>query len=195
MIHLLTAHEINPAAPDLYWVGNFAPDFTTERQQKDTIHLRNISNRFEALGQLRATLDPDNPFEMGWLLHLFTDLCWDQEIIPKYQQDFEKQYPGQPWFFRYREEIGLASYYLSHHLDWAASIWARIKAADLSAVSSVLPVTSVELEEYRDRVYRKHTESDPASVSTYFTESAVHRFARETAAKFKEWTPEYVIAL
>lgn len=34
MIHLLVAYEINPKAPDLFWVGNFAPDYINDRQKK-----------------------------------------------------------------------------------------------------------------------------------------------------------------
>ena len=73
MIHLLAAHELEPAAPGLFWAGNLAPDYTNDRPVKDRIHLRDAADRIAALTELKHTLRPDDPFERGWLLHLFVD--------------------------------------------------------------------------------------------------------------------------
>lgn len=65
MIHLLIAHELRPDAEDLFWVGNFAPDYTNDRLLKDAIHFRNSSDCWEALNQLKSIIDSKNPFEAG----------------------------------------------------------------------------------------------------------------------------------
>lgn len=187
MIHLLVAHEINPEALDLFWVGNFAPDYTNDRQIKDEIHLRNSSNRMQALSQLRNKIDGSNPFEAGWLLHLFVDACWDEVMLPAFQQKYENKSTDQQWFFKYRDEIGLASYYLYHHMNWAPQIWAQIKNADLSSISSVLPITQQENEYYRDRVYSRHAQSNSDSLSSEYDEERLLTFTYETAYKFWEW--------
>lgn len=187
MIHLLVAYEINPKAPDSFWVGNFAPDYTNDRQLKDEIHLRNASNRMEALRQFRKKIDNNNPFESGWLLHLFVDACWDENMIPAFQQKYKNNCAYQHWFIKYREEIGLASYYLYHHIDWAPKIWDQILNADLSSMTSVLPITQYESEWYRDRVYQKHSESNFNSISLEYNEEQLLDFSRKTAAKYMKW--------
>lgn len=187
MIHLLVAYEINPKASDLFWVGNFAPDYTNDRHLKDEIHLRNVSNRLEALIQFKKMIDNENPFESGWLLHLFVDACWDEIMIPAFQQKYKDNCEYQHWFIKYREETGLASYYLYHHIDWAPHIWGQILKADLSSVTSALPITQYENEWYRDRVYRKHSESNFNSVSLEYNEEQLLDFSRKTALKYMEW--------
>jgi hypothetical protein len=188
MIHLLAAHEVSPKAPDLFWVGNFAPDYTNDRPFKDGIHFRNASNRMEALKQLRKKIDNDNPFECGWLLHLFVDACWDEKMIPAFQQKCKENGTFEHWFTKYREETGLASYYLFHHTDWASELWAQILKADLSIISkSELPITQHEMELFRDRVYKRHSESNINSVSLEYKEEQLLDFCRKTARKYMEW--------
>ena len=183
MIHLLVAYEISPKAPDLFWVGNFAPDYTNDRQLKDEIHFRNVSNRMEALGQLRKITNNNNPFESGWLLHLFVDTCWDEIMITEFQQ----KYRIQDWFVKYREETALASFYLYHHMDWTSKVWAQILKADLSSIPSELPITQCEAEWYRDRLYKRHSDSKMDSVSLEYNEELLLDFSRKTAQKYKEW--------
>ena len=187
MIHLLVAYELKPKAPDLFWVGNFAPDYTNDRQIKDEIHLRNAVNRLEALRELRKKITDNNPFESGWLLHLFVDACWDEIMIPAFQQKYKNNSDYQDWFIKYREETALASYYLYHHIDWAPQIWNQILNADLSAVTSELPMTQYEIEGYRERVYKRHLESNLNSVSIEYDKDQLLDFSRRTALRYRDW--------
>lgn len=187
MIHLLIAYEIDPKAPDLFWVGNFAPDYTNDRQLKDEIHFRNTSNRLEALRQFRQKIDTSNSFEAGWLLHLFVDACWDEIMISVFRQNYQNNYASQDWFVKYREETTLASFYLYHHMDWAHQIWAQILDADLSTIPTVLPILQHEAEWYRERLYKRHLESDINSESIEYSEKRLLEFSRETAHKYAEW--------
>lgn len=104
MIHLLVAYEINPKASDSFWVGNIAPDYTNDRQLKDEIHFRNSENRLEELRQLRNKIDKNNPFESGWLLHLFVDKCWDEIMIPAFQQKYKNSSVFHDWFIKYKKK-------------------------------------------------------------------------------------------
>ena len=183
MVHLLVAYEINPTALASFWVGNFAPDYTNNRQLKDEIHFRNAFNRMEALKQLRENINNNNPFEAGWLLHLYVDACWDEIMISA----FQKKYRIQDWFIKYREETALASFYLYHHMDWAPKVWAQILKADLSHIPSELPITQCEAEWFRDRLYRRHSESKIDSISSEYTEEVLLDFTRKTAYRYGEW--------
>lgn len=187
MIHLLVANEITPKAPDLFWVGNFAPDYTNDRQLKDEIHFRNSANRLESLRELRNKIDNNNPFESGWLLHLFVDKCWDEIMIPAFQDKYKNSSAFQDWFVKYREETALASFYLYHHMDWVPQIWNQILNADLSTITLELPITQCEAELYRERLYRRHSESSNNSVSQEYTEEQLLDFSRKTAHQYMEW--------
>lgn len=141
----------------------------------------------EALRQLREKIDNNNPFEAGWLLHLFVDTCWDEIMIPAFQNKYKNSSAFEDWFIKYRGETALASYYIYHHMDWAPQIWTQILNADLSTIKSELPITQYDVELYRDRVYRRHSESDKNSVSQEYTEEQVLDFSRETACKYIKW--------
>jgi hypothetical protein len=135
------------------------------------------------LRQLKEKTDINSPFARGWLLHLFVDACWDKIMIPAFQQ----KYMSQDWFDKYREETALASFYLYHHMDWAPKVWAQILKADLSSIPSTLPITQREAELYRDRLYKRHSESKIDSASHEYNEELLLDFCKQTANNYNEW--------
>lgn len=183
MIHLLIAYQINPTEPDSFWIGSIAPDYTDDRKLKDQIHFRNVPDRMAVLNQLRRRIDKNNPFACGWLLHLFVDACWDEIMIPAFQQ----KYIFQDWFIKYREETALASFYLFHHMDWTYQLWTQILNADFASNVQDLPVSQYEVEMYRDRVYKRHSESNIDSLSSEYPEDLLLEFSRSTAHKYMQW--------
>ena len=187
MIHLLVAHEISSEAPDLFWLGNFAPDYTNDRESKDKIHLRDVSDRWSALEKLYSDTDKDNWFELGWFVHLFVDACWEENHITDYYNWFVSSDEKDNWFSNYREEIGFASYYLYHNLSWAKEVWNLVNHSQLSNIKTSLPISISDVEWYRDRVFQKHSESDPTQLPKFFTIDKVINFSKATAARYKEW--------
>ena len=187
MIHLAVAHEIEPEGPGLFWVGNFAPDYTNDRALKDHIHLRDAADRWAALAKLNSELDPANPFERGWLMHLFTDACWDEHFISDFRDWYLASHADENWFQAYREEIGLDTYYLYHREPWAKEVWRRIERADLDEVATTLPIAPAENRWYRDRVAERHASSDPASAPRFFTLDMLEGFRQTTAERYRKW--------
>lgn len=187
MIHLLVAHEVNPNAPALFWVGNFAPDYVNERELKDKIHFRDSLNRLGALSKLRNEIDISNPFEEGWLLHLFTDLCWDEQQIPLFKEKCKKNNTISDWFIDYRKETTLASFYIYHNFDWSSHVWSKILNANLQTLSSTLPVTQADIELYRERLYKRHSDSTSTSYSFEYHKELLTQFSKETAKKYVKW--------
>ena len=185
MIHILTAHEIFPDKGGLFWFGNFAPDHVNEREPKDKIHLRTSTDRLNDLKKLKNSL-PDGEFEQGWILHLFADCCWDEEMIPPYRNEHEND-TDRNWFLKYREEIGVASFNLFHNLPWSKQVWEQIMSADLRDFAPRLPITSEEAESFRSHVFGRHSASPANSVSLAYPPGLVHRFAKETARKYLKW--------
>ncbi len=187
MIHLFTAYEVNKNGSDLFWIGNFAPDYINDRVLKDKVHFRDSKNRLESLNKLKKEINSDNQFELGWLLHLFVDYCWDEKMISSFKEKYRVYESSNEWFIKYREETSLASYCLYHKYDWSIKIWEQIKKADLSAINSTLPVTQSDIEPYIERVYKKHSESDRNSVSKEYSEEIISDFVKTTAKKYRDW--------
>ncbi|MDR3209203.1 MAG: zinc dependent phospholipase C family protein [Oscillospiraceae bacterium] len=184
MIHLAAAREYAPESDGFFYFGSMAPDYTDARAIKDIIHLRNAESRPDALRELRETIDPANAFELGWLLHLYTDYCWDTDVIPGYRDSFTGE--GN-WFTEYRLELGRISFSLYRSEPWAADVWARMNALylrDMRAVTRTLPVP-LELEWFRDRIRARHERG--GSPPDYFTRGLALEFARKTAARFRDW--------
>jgi hypothetical protein len=184
MVHFAVGREYRPEGDGLYLFGNIAPDFTDARAIKDVIHLRDRPDRLTALSELRDAIDIENGFELGWLLHLFADLRWDSELIPK----FRDAYRGEGhWFPAYRDEISKLNNWMYQHVGWAREICGRAGAADVSEsreLSRVLPLP-LELGWYRNRVLsRPLTRRDAPQV---FSGDMAQEFAAETARRFKEW--------
>ena len=139
---------------------------------------------------MRDKIDMENPFERGWLLHLFTDACWDEHELMEYKSYAESFGNAENWFSGYRNEIGLATYYLYHHLPWAKQVWDLIKNADLSMINTSLPISQSDAGWYRDRVVARHFESEANIKPEFFTHDKILNFSQNTAARYKAWLME-----
>ena len=186
-IHLLIAHMIKPDANELYWIGNFAPDYTNDRELKDKIHLRDSFDRWNSLKKLYQNNDMDNDFNIGWFLHLFVDTCWDEIQINDHKKWFNTLNTGDNWFLCYREEIGVVSYYLYHNLPWSKSIWDIIKNAQIHKIKTSFPISISEIESYRDRIVYKHSESNNNQNPSFFAFDKIIDFSNTTVNKYKNW--------
>ena len=193
MVHLMVAHEMKPDASGLFWVGNFAPDYTNDRELKDRIHLRNSDDRWASLEKLFFEINIENEFEYGYFIHLFADACWDKNQLIQHKNWYESIHSEskENWFLKYREEIGILTYHLYHHLPWADEIWHLIKDAQIGGISTSLPISIHELELYRDRVVSKHSESNPDQVPSFFSVADVMEFSQTTADRLKKWIAPY----
>lgn len=189
MIHLLTAYEVKKEAPDLFWVGNFAPDYINDRVEKDKIHFRDCSDRIAALYNLKKQINMNNPFEEGWILHLFVDNYWDKEVISLFKENHKKANESSDWFLKYRNETSIASFSLFHTVSWSKKIWAQILKADLSQLNSTLPAKEEDMKVFIERVYKRHSENKPEP-SLLYTEEMIADFAKRTAEKYRKWIEE-----
>jgi hypothetical protein len=132
MVHLLIAYTIRPNASDLFWIGNIAPDYESNREFKDKIHFRNNTDRWKSLEKLYLDIDLSDDFNSGWFLHLFVDACWDETQFIAYKNWFASANASDNWFLCYREEIAVVSYLLYHHLPWAKNVWQAIKNTQIN---------------------------------------------------------------
>jgi len=179
VIHLLVARHVPGGETPLFRLGSLAPDYIGERERKDALHLRREPDRAAALGRLAKTLDPENPFEAGWLVHLLADLRWDTRVIPAYRASLE---PGADWFPLYRRECHRAGYALYHSLPWCRKAMEDVRSVDLASLRTSLELDLPALEDFRQKLSRKLEESPPDSRSDRFPPPMLEAFARETGA-------------
>ncbi len=184
MIHLLTARDYDPAGDARYLLGSIAPDHAFDRAYKDSIHLRDVPDRPAALKALRARLDPADSYSLGWLLHLFTDMKWDDSFLADYRAAHEGE---ENWFRGYHKELHSAGYALYHRYDWAEKACSDILAVDLRTLPPALPGDPAQMEEFRTILMEKTRESDPGIHSDVFPAEIVEHFAMDTADAFRAW--------
>jgi hypothetical protein len=147
MVHLSCAKEYDFNGSTLFYTGNIAPDLLSTREAKDVTHFRNIppERRMDALLHFAETLCPDDPFHKGILMHLFLDLHWDREGYEPYRRAHDRE---EGWFYRYRQEIFLASAYLYHHTPWAKELFLEMNRTFLPAKESVCGITREGLQAF-----------------------------------------------
>lgn len=187
MIHLLVAGKIPGGEDPLFRLGSLAPDYLTQRAEKDAVHLRLEPDRFAALQKLAGRLDLRNPFDAGWLVHLLADLRWDTEVIPAFRASVSD---GADWFPLYRKESHRAGYALYHRSSWGREAMRAVLEADLNALHTALEVDLPALEEFRRMLFRKHEESPADSRSPHFPPEMLERFALETAEEAAKFLPQ-----
>ena len=181
MIHLLAAHEVDPAGNALYWVGSVAPDAVSNWKEKEITHYRNLSDRKEAITELAAGTDRNNAFEEGMLLHLFVDWKWDVSVKEEYIAR-----TGENWFPKYRHELGLSSSFAFHHTDWSREIWRQIDSCDISDYGLVNGATAEEVKELISRNSKWHHDFN-IGPSAAFPPELIESFIDRVVKDYSIW--------
>ena len=187
-IHLLVGYELNPHAPDAFWVGCFAPDHIEERAPKTKIHLRDVPDRLAALTALRDSVHMADPFERDWVLHLFTDRLWDEGLLAQYKNEYTGNDDSRDdWFLPYRSELGITTDYLYGHMPWMREVQSRIQAVDVSAIQTDLPVDKGMLDAFRMHIGERFAHCSRDIQTGYYSMDVMRTFAKETATAFRDW--------
>ena len=187
-IHFMVGYELESDAEDAFWLGCFAPDYAENRALKDKIHFRDAENRLAALTMLRDAVDMSDPFERGWVLHLFADMRWDVSLLKQFREDYIGAAEDDGgWFWAYREELGRTTCYIYNHMPWVQWVWMQLEAVDIARIGTTLPVVLEELEQKRDRLVDMYRGSDAMVRPEYYDAKMLAGFARDTAEAFRAW--------
>ena len=158
MIHILTAYKYNKNASALFFIGNVAPDAIDERELKDMAHFRNINNesRLQALIDLKNSIDKNNEYCIGALMHLYIDYLWDNYVFDNYKETST----DADWFKLYRNEILYDSVYLYHHLSFAKDLWFDMLSYPKEEYDYFTDYDCNTVNAYLKRLYSIHTQND-----------------------------------
>jgi|LSQX01.3.fsa_nt_gb hypothetical protein len=182
MVHLITAYKYNKDVSMTFLVGNIVPDIVKEWKEKDRIHLRDREDRLFALEELAGTLNLQDDFKLGILLHLFLDYKWD--TYPRV--DFIMGYEDYTWFHPYRHEMALVGGWLYHHTDWSKGLWEEMKACPLDEFENSQGYNKEEIAKFISHNYEWHEEND-IGPSSFFTPELIEEFTSEAADDFRSW--------
>ncbi|MEG1145975.1 MAG: zinc dependent phospholipase C family protein [Bacilli bacterium] len=88
LIHMCVAKEINKKLQmneKELMIGSIAPDLgKLLGQTKDKGHFLEFDRYTSNLPLFLQKYDTSKPFEMGYYIHLFTDILWFRDFLPKY---------------------------------------------------------------------------------------------------------------
>lgn len=182
MIHLLTAKKVYADAPALFFLGSVAPDTVSDRETKDKAHFRVADNREEALRKFEMSIEKDDLFQEGTLLHLYLDWLWDMGPMRSYIDGSEN---GE-WFKPYRSEIALASAWLFHHKEWAADVWQQMVNCPIEQYGTTDCATDTEVQTFVCRNQKWHSEND-IGPSSAFTPMFIEDFTDCAAKDYFLW--------
>lgn len=184
MIHLLAARKYNENGSTAFFIGNLAPDSVEERVLKDKIHFRDQADRMQALEDFAKTLDLRDEFCIGYVLHLFLDLLWDQGPQAEHRRTFQD--PRESWFLTYREEIARATRSLYQILEWGAPLFdamLRCPPESYSGVPSMPP--ELITQEIALKVY--HHQNAGETPPSFFSNEMIESFTTSAAKLFRKW--------
>lgn len=169
MMHLLLAKKIHNSYPIEFFIGSIAPDAIAIRENytfadKNKLHFRNSNIRLDDIYNLAKTVDMNDPFQEGYILHLFFDAYWDNDCIMKYIRDFGED----GWFRRYRNEISRAGSWIYHNDAEIAEIWDNMFAFNKTIEKIVQGITQDEITGFINRNYAWHRDNklEPSSAFT-----------------------------
>ena len=104
VIHISVANEINKKLKlnnDLLLIGSIAPDLAKLiGQTKDKGHFLFGDKGTPHMDKFLLKYRIDNPFNMGYYIHLYTDLYWFRDLLPKH-------YKNKKLVFKNGEELDI----------------------------------------------------------------------------------------
>ena len=104
IIHISVANEINKKLKmnnDLLLIGSIAPDLAKLiGQTKDKGHFLFGDKGTPHMDKFLEKYHIDNPFNMGYYIHLYTDLYWFRDLLPKH-------YKNKKLVFKNGEELDI----------------------------------------------------------------------------------------
>ena len=104
IIHISVANEINKKLKmnnDLLLIGSIAPDLAKLiGQTKDKGHFLFGDKGIPHMDKFLLKYRVDNPFNMGYYIHLYTDLYWFRDLLPKH-------YKNKKLVFKNGEELDI----------------------------------------------------------------------------------------
>jgi hypothetical protein len=120
-----------------------------------------------ALSQFAKSIEKNERFSEGILLHLFVDWKWDEDL----RQQYIRNYGFDDWFLPYRSEIGLLSAQLYHYYGWSKKVWEDMLSCNISKFTKNDVIRSENIIDFIERANNYHIKNPLAQPSFYTVEA------------------------
>lgn len=196
MIHIAAAVECNQEIPERFLIGSIAPDaITMDFKTKDLTHLRNIEDdceRLEALKKYALSIDMNDYFYAGAILHLYLDCLWDSSALREFKNMNNNDV--NLWFHPYRNEISIASEWIYHTCGWSQRAFKKMLEYDVSKCPPLKYISNGDIEDYIIRNYKWHEENSRGP-SKIYTPEYVSEFTKKAVSGFREMMAEIHVSI
>ena len=183
MMHLLCARIYDDDAPIAFYIGNEAPDCMDIRELKDVSHFRIYTDdRDQRLSEYARSLDLNDPYQLGVILHLYTDMLWDFGPMKEHKES----YCGEDWFHDYRRQIRLIGTEMYKRFEWSKQLWQDMSTAPVSLYSALDCFPGEKIKDYV-RFNRDRDRSGEIGQSPDFPHDKMVEFCHDTVSSFRAW--------
>jgi len=190
MIHLLLAYKINPTACGLFFLGSFAPDtFDTRRgdikEAKNKNHFRSehdmdVAGMDAALKKFYTEIDKNNPFHMGYFVHLICDMWW-----------YEYLQNHLDWYENIGNEYRIAGVWIRRNLNWVNDVFHKMKLCADDFQSPIPDPTNEEIIMYKNNLIsptlRANDNKADGNPSKILTPEFLETYSNEIAERCNLW--------
>ncbi|MCL2386559.1 MAG: hypothetical protein FWC89_03310 [Defluviitaleaceae bacterium] len=195
MIHLYLANKINPDGCGLYFMGSFAPD-TFDNNRSD-VRMAKIKNHFRdtpsgnaeeaEIIKFYSQIDKDNPFHVGYFVHLLCDLWW-HIAIDKIAGDSGDR---QGWYANLKNEYRVSGIWIRRNMPWVDDVFRKMESCMNDFQSPTPDPTSEEIINYTKGLVspslRESDKNSDGKPSTILTPAFLESYSNEIAKRYMLW--------
>lgn len=201
MIHLCTAVKINSLkcskSPEFY-LGSIAPDavhmrpgFVRDDKVKSHCNAREIAaiGKLEPLCEkIEKSVGKEQEFLLGYLVHILTDLFWENTILKTYEKRYEADLaPLQDRRMAYYNDTDQLDFAFYEKESWRPGIWELLGQATVFSLEGA--VSSEEVAAWKSRTlnWYHRGKSQHTNPIKYISYEELEAFAGSAAGKCDEY--------
>ncbi len=201
MIHLSTAVKINILqrlkSPEFY-LGSISPDAVHMRSgfvREDKIRSHCNARELTAIGELgplcimiEKSTGKEREFLLGYLVHILTDLLWENTILKMYGERYEADpSPIQDRRMGYYNDTDQLDFVFYEKENWRTEVWEMLTQAKDFAVEGAVNKDEVAAWKYRTLNWYNSGKSQHTNPVKYISYEDLDRFTSYAAEKCEEY--------
>ena len=201
MIHLSTAVKINTLkvmkSPEFY-LGNISPDavhmragFVREDKIKSHCNARVLAaiDELDSLCvMIEKSVGKEREFILGYLVHILTDLFWEDTVLKKYGEQYESDpAPIQDKRMGYYNDTDQLDFAFYEKESWRPAIWEMLAQAEEFSVEEAVNKDEVAAWKHRTLNWYNSGKSQHTNPIKYISYEDLDNFTSYAAMKCDEY--------
>lgn len=201
MVHLSTAVKINTLqglkSPEFY-LGSISPDavhmrtgFVCDDKTRSHCNARMLAsiNELDSLCvMIKNSVCKEREFLLGYLIHILTDLFWEDTILKTYGDRYEADpTPIQDKRMAYYNDTDQLDFAFYEKENWRSEIWEMLAQTKDFAVENAVNKDEVAAWKYRTLNWYNSGKSQHTNPIKYITYEDLDNFTSYAAEKCEEY--------